>query len=139
MCLAVSNEDHAAAVVSCYSKSSQFLELDGLAASSHAPSESGLVPVSRSRSDAPPLWLQFGVIITRFFRSMMRHPIAFVAELTQYWFMALFVGACRTQLRPPFSPDMRNVMARVGIVNHPAIVATFLSSMLTTLIPRSLC
>eukprot|EP00873_Tetraselmis_striata_P027641 jgi/Tetstr1/447905/TSEL_035213.t1 len=100
----VSNEDHAAAVVSCYSKSSQFLELDGLAASSHAPSESGLVPVSRSRSDAPPLWLQFGVIITRFFRSMMRHPIAFVAELTQYWFMALFVALMYLQITDVF-PD----------------------------------
>jgi hypothetical protein len=90
----VSNPEDASKVVEAYSKSPAFLELTN---TSTEPTKNGDVPVTHvsRRPEAAPMWLQFSVISARFFRSMMRHPIAFVAELTQYWFMALFVGESR--------------------------------------------
>ena len=40
----------------------------------------------------PPAWFQFGVLLKRFIKSMIRDPVAFTGELVQYVFMAVFMG-----------------------------------------------
>lgn len=99
----VSNPEDASKVVEAYSKSPAFLELTN---TSTEPTKNVDVPVTHvsRRPEAAPMWLQFSVISARFFRSMMRHPIAFVAELTQYWFMALFVALMYLQISDTY-PD----------------------------------
>ena len=94
----VSNADWADEVSAAYAKSelsASAKDLKSLASPTQASvsSERGLsVGCCGDSSGRPPWWFQFLVLSTRFYKAMLRHPMAFVGEISQYWFMSVFVG-----------------------------------------------
>mmetsp|Transcript_34034 Transcript_34034/g.96410 ORF Transcript_34034/g.96410 Transcript_34034/m.96410 type:complete len:254 (-) Transcript_34034:212-973(-) len=103
----VSNTDWANEICDLYSKSETYATAQAVAKGALSASPTSPVPVNNSgvcgHARPVPSWYQFPILIKRFFKSMWRHPVAFVGEISQYWFMSVFVGTCLSDFveRPP--------------------------------------